>query len=94
MAVRGVSGLERLELAADLEAAVGRTVHVVPLEAASEALRFRAFRDGIVLCEADRRCRVAEQARTIVTHLEWKPIRDRMVEGVLQAAREGRLLDR
>jgi predicted nucleotidyltransferase len=91
LAVRGLDGSERLALQADLEAVTGRRAQVVAIESASPALKFRAFRDGILLVEPDRQLRVAEQARAIVEYLDYRPVERIAVEGILRAAAEGRL---
>lgn len=89
VAVRGLSGMARLDLAADLEAALGQTVQVVALEGATVTLAYRIFRDGVVVAEPDRACRIAEQCRAVVLYLDHRPIERLAVHGVLEAARRG-----
>jgi len=83
VAVRGVTGWERLGLEADLADAVGAPVQVVPLDDAPPALRYRVFRDGIVLQERDRGARVHDQTRAVLDYLDYRPLEQRAARAVL-----------
>jgi len=72
---------------AELEAAVERDVDLVILDEAPSPLAYRVFRDGRLLVEKDRAARVDRQTRAIVEYLDFKPVEDLYVEGVLRAAR-------
>lgn len=74
-------------IVAALETAVERDVDLVILDEAPSPLAYRVFRDGRLLVEKDRAARVDRQTRAIVEYLDFKPIEDMCVEGVLRAAR-------
>jgi uncharacterized protein len=73
-------------LVSRLESATARTVDLVLLEEAPLPLAYRIFRDGHVLLERDHEALVARKARVIIHYLDWKPVEDRCVAGVLRAA--------
>jgi predicted nucleotidyltransferase len=78
-------------LIARLESATGRTVDLVLLDEAPPALAYRVFRDGVVVVSRDRPALVRRKARAILDYLDFKPIEDLCVNGVLAAAaRHGR----
>jgi predicted nucleotidyltransferase len=87
-AARDVHALGRL--AARLESAVTRPIHLVLLDEAPVALAYRIFRDGQVLVERDRAALVARKVRAWLDYLDWKPIEDRCAAGILKAATRGR----
>jgi predicted nucleotidyltransferase len=70
-----------------LEMAVERDVDLVILDKAPPPLAYRVFRDGRLLVEKDRAARVKRQADAIVEYLDFKPIEDLYVRGILEAAR-------
>lgn len=47
---------------------------------------YRAFRDGRVLIERDHAALVERKARAILEYLDFKPVEERCVAGVLRAA--------
>lgn len=73
-------------LAARLESAAGRRVDVVLIDEAAPALRYRIFRDGVLLHERDHAALVARKARAILEYLDFRPVEDRCTEGALRAA--------
>ena len=91
----GVEGSSRLlhdelgDLVARLEQATGCRVDLVILHEAPIPLAFRVFREGIEAFVRDRRALVEQKARTIVQHLEFRPIHQRCVTGALKAAARG-----
>lgn len=87
---RRLTSLELGEIASELEAAAGRPVDIVDLESAPPALAYRVFRDGRVILERDRPRLVARRARAILEYLDFKPIEDQFVRGVLAAPVRGR----
>ena len=86
---RRLTSLELGEIASELEAAAGRPVDIVDLESARPALADRV-RDGRVILERDRPRLVARRARAILEYLDFKPIEDQFVRGVLAAPVRGR----
>jgi predicted nucleotidyltransferase len=77
-------------LAADLEQAAGRPVHLVFLHEAPPALAYRVFRDGVILVERDHRALADRKARAVLEYLDFRPLEDIVVRGVLAAAARGR----
>jgi predicted nucleotidyltransferase len=77
-------------LVADLERAAGRAVDLVFLHEAPPALAYRIFRDGLTLVERDHRAFADRKARAILEYLDFRPIEDLAVQGVLAAAARGR----
>jgi len=77
-------------LIADLERAAGRRVDLVFLHEAPPALAYRIFRDGRTLVERDHRAFADRKARAILEYLDFRPIEDLAVQGVLAAAARGR----
>jgi len=73
-------------IAARLESAVGRPVDLVLLDEAPVSLAYRIFRDGHLLIERDHAALVARKARALLDYLDWKPIEERIAEGILRAA--------
>ena len=73
-------------LVSRFESAAARTVDLVLLEEAPLPLAYRIFRDGHVLLERDHDALVARKTRVIMRYLDWKPIEDWCVAGVLRAA--------
>jgi predicted nucleotidyltransferase len=77
-------------LVADLERAAGRAVDLVFLHEAPPALAYRIFRDGVTLVERDHRAFADRKARAILEYLDFRPLEDLAVRGVLAAAARGR----
>ena len=77
-------------LVADLERAVGRPVDLVFLHEAPPALAYRVFRDGVTLVERDHRALADRKARAVLEYLDFRPIEELAVRGVLAAAARGR----
>jgi predicted nucleotidyltransferase len=91
----GVSGLpfwRGLELGAELGALVGREVHVVDLETASEALCFAVARDGSLVAQGAPDAWACFQAAAALRYFDLQPIIARCAEGARRAllARGGR----
>lgn len=78
------------DLIGRLESAAGRAVDLVLLNEAPVALAYRVFRDGVVVFERDRPALVRRKARAVLEYLDFKPIEDIFVRGVLAAAKHGR----
>jgi predicted nucleotidyltransferase len=87
---RRLTSLELGEIASKLEAAVGRPIDIVDLESAPPALAYRVFRDGRVVLERDRARLVGRRARAILEYLDFKPVEEQFVRGVLAAPARGR----
>jgi hypothetical protein len=77
-------------LAADLERAAGRPIHLVLLADAPPALAFRIFRDGVTLVERDHRALADRKARAILEYLDFRPLEALLARGVLASAARGR----
>lgn len=77
-------------LVADLERAAGRAVDLVILNEAPPALAYRVFRDGVTLVERDHRAFADRKVRAILEYLDFRPLEDLAVRGVLAAAARGR----
>jgi predicted nucleotidyltransferase len=76
-------------IAASLEAAAGRPVHLVLLDEAPPGLAYRVFRDGTPILVRDRGAHVNRRARAILEYLDFQPVEDLLTRGVL-AAKHGR----
>jgi predicted nucleotidyltransferase len=87
---RKLSILDLGDIASRLEAAAGRPIDVVDLESAPAALAYRVFRDGQVILERERARLVARRARAVLEYLDFKPVEDHFVRGVLAASARGR----
>lgn len=92
----GVSGgeyWEGLRIGAQIGAAIGREPHVVDLDTASDALRFRVAREGILLWEDAPKTWTRFQADSAVRYFDVQSIVARCAEGVrrrlLREARNG-----
>jgi predicted nucleotidyltransferase len=92
----GVSGgefWEGLRVGARIGAALGREPHVVDLDTASEALRFRVAREGILLWEVAPGTWARFQAESALRYFDVQTIVKRCTEGVrgriLREARGG-----
>ena len=75
------------DLVGRLEAATGRTVDLVVLDAAPPGLAYRVFRDGIVVLDRDHRAFVDRKARAIMEYLDWKPVEDFFIANGRRAKR-------
>lgn len=80
-----MTALELGDLASRLETAAGRPIDLVLLEDASPGLAYRAFKDGRLLFERDRRALVKRKTRAILEYLDFKPVEDLCSRGVLAA---------
>lgn len=80
-----MTALELGDLASRLETAAGRPIDLVLLDEAPPGLAYRAFKDGCVLLERDRRALVERKARAILEYLDFKPVEDLCSRGVLAA---------
>jgi predicted nucleotidyltransferase len=77
-------------LASRLEKAAGRSVDLVLLDEAPIALAYRIFRDGELLLERDHAALVERKTRAILEYLDFRPLQEIAVRGVLAAAADGR----
>jgi hypothetical protein len=77
-------------LVSALEDASGETVDLVLLDEAGPGLAYRVFRDGTAVFVRDRAAFVARKARAILEYLDWKPVEDLFVRGVLGRTGDGR----
>lgn len=80
-----MTALELGDLASRLETAAGRPIDLVLLDEASPGLAYRAFKDGRLLLERNRRALVERKARAILEYLDFKPVEDLFSRGVLAA---------
>jgi predicted nucleotidyltransferase len=64
-----------LELAGELEAAIGRTVDLVVLNRAPPDLVHRVLRDGVLVVERDRRRRIEFEVKARNEYFDLAPIR-------------------
>jgi predicted nucleotidyltransferase len=92
----GLAGEQSLDatqvgsLVADLEQAAGRNVDLVFLHEAPPALAYRIFRDGLLLVEHDHHAFTERKVRAVLDYLDFRPLEDVAVRGVLAAAARGR----
>lgn len=77
-------------LVADLEQATGRNVDLVFLHEAPPALAYRIFRDGVTVLDRDHRAFTERKVRAVLEYLDFRPLEDVAVRGVLAAAARGR----
>ncbi len=87
---RPLTAHELGDVVSRLESATGQHVDLVLLDEAPPALAYRVFRDGVVVLERDRPALVKRKAWAILEYLDFKPIEDICVRGVLAAAKRGR----
>jgi predicted nucleotidyltransferase len=87
---RRLSALELGDIASRLESAAGRPIDIVDLESAPPVLAYRVFRDGRVILERERARLVARRARAVLEYLDFKPLEDQFVKGVLAASSRDR----
>jgi hypothetical protein len=85
-----LSSIELGDLVSRLEAVAGRTVDLLLLEDAPEAIAFRVFRDGVPVVVRDRRALVDRQVLAMLEYWDFQPIEEILVAGALRAARRGR----
>jgi predicted nucleotidyltransferase len=85
-----LSPVEVGTLVADLEHASGRAIDLTFLHEAPPALAYRIFRDGVILIEHDHRALAERKARSILDYLDFRPVEDIVIRGVLAAAVRGR----
>lgn len=77
-------------LTADLEAAAQQHVDLTVLDEAPDPVAYRVFRDGVVLVERDHRALAQRKAQAILGYLDFRPLEEIAVRGVLAAAARGR----
>jgi uncharacterized protein len=85
-----VTTLELGALTADLEAAAHQHVDLTVLDEAPDPLAYRVFRDGVVLVERNHRALAERKAQAILGYLDFRPLEEIAVRGVLAAAARGR----
>ena len=73
-------------LTADLEAAAHQHIGVTLLDAAPDPVAYRVFRDGVVLVERNHHALAERRARAILGDLDFPPLEEVAVRGVLAAA--------
>jgi predicted nucleotidyltransferase len=86
-APRDVHTLGRL--VSRLESSIGGRIDLVLIDEAPPAIAYRAFRDGRLVLERDHAALAARKAQVILEYLDFKPIEERCVAGVLRAAAAG-----
>ena len=82
--------LQPLELGAiarRLEVAAGRPVQVVLVDEVGIPVAYRAFRDGVLLLCRDRQAFVERKARAVLDYLDFRPVEEQYVQGILERAR-------
>jgi predicted nucleotidyltransferase len=84
-----LSVVELGDLLSRLETAAGGPVDLVLLDEAGPGLAYRAFRDGRVILERDRRALVARKARAILEYLDFRPVEETFTHAVLGAGHRG-----
>lgn len=72
-----------LDLISRLEDTAGRPIDLTDLARAGPVIAFRVFRNGQVLFCRDRRALVDRKARAISEYLDWRPMEQRFIAGVL-----------
>ena len=77
-------------LVSDLEQATARTIDLVLLDEAPVPLAYRIFRDGRVIVDRDHSALVERKTRAILEYLDFRPLEEIAVRGVLAAAAHGR----
>jgi uncharacterized protein len=77
-------------LLASLEAIAGVPVDLVLLDEVGPVLAHRIAKEGVVLVDRDHEAFVSWKKRAIVEYLDFKPIEERCIAGVLKAARRDR----
>ena len=85
-----LSPLELGSLVSILESATGQTIDIVLLDGAPPAVAYRVFRDGRVVLERDHAALVERKTRAILDYLDFRPLEEIAVRGVLAAASDGR----
>jgi len=78
------------DLVSTLERAAGRTIDLLLLDEAPPAVAYRVFRDGLVVLDRDHLALVERKTRAILDYLDFRPLEDVAVRGVLAAASHGR----
>jgi predicted nucleotidyltransferase len=80
---RTLDGLH-VGIADGLQAALGRPVDLVVLNHASPDLVHRVLRDGILVCETNRSCRIRFEVRLRNEYFDMEPIRRRYRRPAIQ----------
>lgn len=78
------------DLVSTLERASGRSIDLLLLDEAPLAVAYRVFRDGRVVLERDHAALVERKTRAILEYLDFRPLEELAVRGVLAAAAHGR----
>ena len=78
------------DLVSTLERATGRVIDLVLLDEAPPAIAYRVFRDARVLLDRDHEALVERKTRAILDYLDFQPLEEIAVRGVLAAASDGR----
>jgi uncharacterized protein len=81
-----LSTLDIGELTSKLEAAAGRTVHLVVLNDAPPGLAYRIFKNGQPLLVRDTAAFKSRLARAILDYLDFSPVEELFTRGVLRAS--------
>ena len=84
-----LTALDIGELISKLESSLGRTVDLVLLGETPPSLAYRIFRDGVVLNVRDERMLKTRRAQAILEYLDYRPIEELFIRGVLRT-RDGR----
>jgi uncharacterized protein len=87
---RRLAPLELGDLVSRLEQACGRSVELLVLDEAPPAVAYRVFRDGRLLVANDHRALVERKTRAILEYLDFRPLEQLAVSGVISAAAHGR----
>ena len=67
-------------------------VDVAVMNDTSLALRYRVYRDGVLLACQDRAAFIASKSRTVVEYLDFLPLLERMNRTVIRRAARGELI--
>lgn len=78
-----VARVDLLTLEHRIEGAIGRPLQVVGVAYVPVALRYRIFRDGVILFERDHPARVRDQSRTMVEYGDYRFVESTCARGVL-----------
>jgi len=78
------------DLVSTLEGATGQTIDLVLLDEAPPSVAYRVFREGRVVLDRDHSAFVERKTRAILEYLDFRPLQEIAVRGVLAAAAHGR----
>ena len=82
---RSMDPLKLGELAAKLEASIGRAVQIVVLNEAPLTLRYEVFKSGLIVFVRDENELTEDKVRAIMEFLDFKPLFERMAGGMMEA---------